>query len=358
MQPRNIAGETSRGRIHRGRRRPDRDSVRLRPLLRLRTTAAIPAPRLPSARAWSPRAHLAPTSSTRPPRRARPHRDRRSLDRRRLPQRTAPVAPQGVLGGVRRVSPLSAWRRPPLRRLEDRRARRPLGRQAVRGGDQPPRDDRARRQPVHGLERRVRAPRLTKRAYAEQLVGRARAAAAPAARRGWPHPLRRRGPHEHSAARAHAPVAPHRRGARRARATGARRICAGGARPGRAARHAARHGDPHQRPARRRRRRAARAARPARGRPRRHGAPRDGSGRARLHARRRGACTPIRSPSSTCPPPPPTCAPPTAHTVDAGRSTSGGARSAPSARGYELVLTDQPFGIPLRRAFAARQRRA
>ena len=72
---------------------------------------------------------------------------------------------------------------------------RPLGREAVRGGDEPPRHDRPRRQPLDGLaggrRRRPRHQARVRRAAHR----RARAPAAAPARRRRSHSLRRRRPH-------------------------------------------------------------------------------------------------------------------------------------------------------------------
>ena len=128
------------------------------------------------------------------------NRDHRPVDRRRIHVRAPPLAAKGLLGRVRGVSALPARRRPALHRLEDRGALRSLGRAPVRGGDESPRQHRARRQPVDGVERRSRcasaATVATRRAVDQARVRRAadRRARAPApapARRRRARPLRR-----------------------------------------------------------------------------------------------------------------------------------------------------------------------
>src|SRR4029079_7741055 len=82
-------------------RRPAVSAIRVLatryPLLPLQFTVAYTFP---------PNGSLAPRCSLRSgrPRGPRALRDRRTLDRRWLSQRTAPLSPQGVLGGVRRFS--------------------------------------------------------------------------------------------------------------------------------------------------------------------------------------------------------------------------------------------------------------
>ena len=58
------------------------------------------------------------------------------MGRRRIPHWPPSLAQEGILGRVRGVPRLSAGRRSSLHRLEDRRAREQVGRQAIRGGDE------------------------------------------------------------------------------------------------------------------------------------------------------------------------------------------------------------------------------
>ncbi len=75
----------------------------------------------------------------------------RALGRRGLRRRSAPEPVQGLLGRVRRASPVHRRRPAEERRLEGVREVRSLLREGVRGRDEPPRVPRARRLRLDGL---------------------------------------------------------------------------------------------------------------------------------------------------------------------------------------------------------------
>ena len=154
--------------------------------------------RLPFPALWNLRAPSEPTFSTPPASRPGPNRDHLPLDRRRIHVGIAPLSAKGLLGRVRGVSAVPVGRRSALHRLEDRGALRSLGRAPVRGGDEPPRQHRARRQPVDGVERRQmrvghdRHGRPAHQARVRRAAhGGAGAATPPAARRRRARALRR-----------------------------------------------------------------------------------------------------------------------------------------------------------------------
>ena len=268
---------------------------------------------------------------------------------------------KGFLRRVRRVSPLSAWRRPALHRLEDRRALRPLGRRQYEEETNLRASvvlDVSRSMAWSGVRLRIgrdaaTPDRLTKLAYAEQLTAALALLLSPAARRRRPRPLRRSHSQRASPARAQRTVAPHRRRARGA-GTGKASERARRAAAGRAAHQPARADRADFRPAHGHAGGRERDARSARRRTRRHGAPRHGSRRARLAVERRSAVRRSRDRSRRARRRSPTCASAYRNTVE---EVIGEWRSMFGSLGigYEVVSTDAPFGVPLRRAFAARQ---
>ena len=186
-------------------------------------------PRLPFPLPWRAPEPFAPTSSTQPA-------SRHWGESRLSPAGSSTASCAGLHRSPRKgFSVEFAEYRPyqpgddlALHRLEDRRALRSLGRSPVRGGNQPPRQHRARRQPVDGVERHAAPARLGgSRDRATATVAerhearirravdcRARAPAAAPARRRRSRAFRRPDSNVDPAARAQRPMAPRHRVAR------------------------------------------------------------------------------------------------------------------------------------------------